>query len=405
MENLQGTTIEIPISEIKTFEKKFKSLSKKAAKVNTEISYEQISCREAKGDFGVITRFVTIELTGHVPAIEGYEFIAKADFIDDKYNMFRNSPWHGDVEIPAEFKTKRSCDHCKTDRKRKSTVILRHVESGEFIMVGRQCVKDFIGHDLHSLIVFEKAMDAFLDEESFRGGGGRGFFGFETLTLVAWTIRAIELFGYTTKAAARNNEGLESTASMVITSLNRWSKTPKKYLFNATKEDFDEAKKLIEWFRNEKTDFETTNNYIYNMSVIMKHDQVEYKNVGLVTSLPGCYNNDLRFKKEREEADVKKEASNWVGQPKDKIEAIVTVEKAVEFNNDWGGATLFVMKDEDGNILKWTTGGSVILCVGDVYKIKATVKRHTEWNSIKQTEILRVKVLQVISSEVCVEEK
>jgi hypothetical protein len=38
-----------------------------------------------------------------------------------------------------------TCDHCQTNRQRKDTFVVRH-EGGEEKLIGRQCLKDFLGH-------------------------------------------------------------------------------------------------------------------------------------------------------------------------------------------------------------------------------------------------------------------
>jgi hypothetical protein len=70
-----------------------------------------------------------------------YSFVASLEWVDEaKENLIKKAS--EDTYVPVEYKTRRECDHCGTNRYRKSTVLLKSNETGEyqeeerFIMVG-----------------------------------------------------------------------------------------------------------------------------------------------------------------------------------------------------------------------------------------------------------------------------
>ena len=60
-------------------------------------------------------------------------------------NVIRNITSY---KIPEKYWTAiGNCDHCKTERNRKDTYIVRNVKTGEFKQVGKRCLEDYTGLD------------------------------------------------------------------------------------------------------------------------------------------------------------------------------------------------------------------------------------------------------------------
>ena len=75
-----------------------------------------------------------------------YEFVASLEYVDEtKENLIKKIS--DDVFVPSIYKTRNECDHCKTNRNRKYTVVLKDKDNN-YIQVGKSCVKDYIGVDL-----------------------------------------------------------------------------------------------------------------------------------------------------------------------------------------------------------------------------------------------------------------
>jgi len=86
-------------------------------------------------------RYIDLEVEGIVPSINGWSFVATVVHTDDG-NIVRTVPGY---TVPPEFRDRPTwCDHCKTNRVRRDTYIVRH-EDSRVMQVGSSCLADFIG--------------------------------------------------------------------------------------------------------------------------------------------------------------------------------------------------------------------------------------------------------------------
>jgi hypothetical protein len=59
----------------------------------------------------------------------------------------------------------------------------------------------------------------------------------------------------------------------------------------------------------------------------------------------------------------------------------------------WGTTTLVSFEDKPGNLIKWFASVDLDdINTGDVVDIKATVKKHDEYQGVKQTMVSRAKI-------------
>lgn len=113
---------------------------------------------------------------------------------------------------------------------------------------------------------------------------------------------------------------------------------------------------------------------------------------------------NARYDRRKAEAEANK-ASTWQGSLDDKIVVEVTLMKSYEYETDYGLKCLHFMKDDDGNVYKWSTGKGLgwyedknesdtyhQVEDGERFTIKGTVKEHTIYNGIKQTVLTRCRV-------------
>lgn len=86
--------------------------------------------------------------------------------------------------------------------------------------------------------------------------------------------------------------------------------------------------------------------------------------------------------------------SQWVGNIGDRIDIRVKIDRAFEGSYNfsggpWGSKTtyMYLMHDEVGNVYKWST--SCYYQEGDECHFRATVKDHSEYRGVKQTQLSR----------------
>lgn len=149
----------IPVTAWGEFLAKLAKLNKRAAKLGCEkITFEVIAEGETershtfKTHDGEYTKHYkvktkTIELTGKAPKLEGFQFVAKIEYLSDNKSVLFHSVPGSEIKIDDRFRTLRpsTCEHCNKVRRRAETFVVLNVETGKQTQVGRQCLADFTG--------------------------------------------------------------------------------------------------------------------------------------------------------------------------------------------------------------------------------------------------------------------
>jgi hypothetical protein len=110
------------------------------------------------------------------------------------------------------------------------------------------------------------------------------------------------------------------------------------------------------------------------------------------------------MEREEEIAQQKREdavkSREWVGEVKKRQDfEKLTVKSMKSFETQYGRSTLVVFEDEPGNLIKWfATVKLDDLEPGDVVDIKATPKKHGDYNGVKETMVNRAKILRKVEA-------
>ena len=93
--------------------------------------------------------------------------------------------------------------------------------------------------------------------------------------------------------------------------------------------------------------------------------------------------------------DLVYESSEWVGEPGERLkDTEVTLVKKACFMGKFGLTNVYTFQDLDGNIYTWFTTTSLVKEVKDVFKIRATIKKHDEYKGTKTTVLTRCRVIE-----------
>ena len=84
--------------------------------------------------------------------------------------------------------------------------------------------------------------------------------------------------------------------------------------------------------------------------------------------------------------------SEWQGEIGDKLDIIVTVEKAILLDGYYGPSTMHVFRDYDGNCYVWTTAARSWE-TGSEHHIAGTIKELKQYKGTKQTVLTRCRSL------------
>lgn len=412
-ENIITESIDIPVAKISYLQDAIKKLNRKATKMGClplDLSFDNnhvidITVNPYTG-VKLVTPWKLDMCTAHlnymIPIIEGYELVAKLDLyptVDGSTEVMISAV--PDYEIPDEWKNTKTikCDHCGYDRRRNHSILLRHVESGEYKEVGSTCVKDFFGLDpkgflFMASIKFDTIIGGISEEKWSEGGA---VYDFDLIEVLSLSAASIAKWGWLSKGKAWElNQKYEdacyiSTASHVCENLFPAVNMNDADKVIVEKEDIELAEKTLEYFQNLDP---KNNDYLLNCVKIVRIGYVPHKHIGIVASMISAYEREVTKQKKYEKKAEEGQASEWQGELKDRLKGIrVTCTYKRHIDTDFGSSTLYTFKDAAGNIYKtFYSGYTWDVEVDGTVLIDGTVKKHAEFNGVKDTMLNRVSV-------------
>lgn len=319
--------------------------------------------------------------------IGGYEFVAALEWIDEaKENLIKKIS--NDVYVPEIYKTRRECDHCKTKRLRKATIILKNIQTEEYIQVGKSCVKDYIGYDLGNYAAY---LTFFVDLESYLASCEIDTLAkirpqYNLVEVLEQTFAEVNAHGYISKAKAIECD-CDSTAYKICSMFFGVKDVytgdliyPKYTSFDLTVKE--EISNLFDFYKNYQP--EEKNDYVDNIKTILKTDWIDSNNIGLVVSSIGT---KLRIEAEKQSL-AEKIKSDYIGKVGDKIRFIAKPECLFSADSAYGYYHIYRMS-VNGNEVIWKTTKQLEKNVN--LEFIATIKAHSDYKGVKQTEITRAK--------------
>lgn len=339
-------------------------------------------------------RAITL-FTVNVPrvCIDGWSLVAAIDPVGDS-NVLRTVPGR---ECPERFRTADlHCDHCRTNRRRANVFVLGHTD-GRYVQVGRNCCKDFIGHDVSSMLAHAEISHDLCEvlEESEREGGryghGRESFGIDLQAYVGTVAVIVRKVGWT----PRRIDDVNNTASIAW----RIESDPKnsrelvaRYELQPTEEDQQTANDAIEWARSLTG---TGSNFLENLRVVCSQDRVIYGHAGICAAVIVAYQRHREQEIKRARLRERSAGASHVGEIKKRATfRNLTVELVKSFDSIYGVRCLVRLADKSGNVLIWWASGHPKFGQGDEIDCKATVKAHSDYQGVPQTEIQRLTLIE-----------
>jgi hypothetical protein len=326
-------------------------------------------------------------ITGDAPSYDGWTFAATLTWDGEAGLITRCAP--GVDKINRDGLREGWCDHCRTDRYRNLTYLVINNDTGDRHQVGSTCIKDFLGW---SAMPVTLDVDSVTTEvEDMLGGGGFGERRWTTDTVLAVAWAAVQAFGF---VPASSYDGCP-TKSVVATVLDPHTPADRKlceelrpYVADAAQQ----AKVIREYILSD--DFGGGGEYVINMKAVIGADSVSGRNLGLVASAPQTWargmERDLIRRQQAEQL-----TNEYLAPPNAKIEATVKIKSIRYLENAYGTTTVYTLITDTGHVLTWYATRSALgdKTTDDTYKIKATVKKHDEYQGSKRTVITRAKVI------------
>ena len=377
-------------------EKKLTRIFNKCKAYGCDFHYQQTGevFKELKDENGKTynARFVLVEAEG-TAVINDWEFIAEVDHTE-KGNIITGVG----VEVPERYYiSKPVCEHCNSNRYRKNTYIVRNKATGEFKQVGKSCLKDFThGMSAEAVTQYMSLFDTLIEGEAPEPGCHIQHY-ISTTEYLSYVAETIKHFGFTRSS----DEGV-STASRAIDFYDaaHGRLFPREYMedlrYKMREIGFDiesqSTVKLVSdslaWIAEQ----DESSNYIHNLKTACSLEYITGNTFGLLASLFPAYDRDLEKAAKRKAIQDAESCSEYVGEVKDRITVKVRSVKCVtSWETDFGITHIYKIIGEDGNVYTWKTGKFIDEEVSDML-ITGTVKAHTEFRGIKQTELTRCRV-------------
>jgi hypothetical protein len=337
-------------------------------------------------------------VTGQAPKIGNHEFLARIEINKDG-NMIDAKP--GVEDRDHRFRSVTGfCDHCQKTRSRNDVFVVRDLETGKQLQIGRQCLREYLGVDPASAIYrFTHWSSLAGIEKEFYGSGlsawGQSLEGILTLTSVC-----VRLFGWCSGAQANNSDG-RLTATMVYVrlglpdarDLNKDQRDLRTMILEAkTDADVQMAKDTIAWVRSLG---HPDNDYLYNLTVQFKNDFIDDpKRFGLVVSAISAYHRHMDKELRKTEERKANLASVHIGEVGKRMKGIKAIQdmQMVVGAGAYGDIVLVKFKTEEGNLISWFTSHGTGLERGEKVVIDGTVKEHKVYKDIPETQMSRVTI-------------
>ena len=275
----------------------------------------------------------------------------------------------------VEYKTAElKCDHCGTNHNRKKVVVLINNQTGEHKMVGKACLKDFIGISVETFATYLYTVHEILEDTDM-------------------TIRDTEMHLY-----ERIIDVTEFLAAAIRITENKGyykglAYDAYKEMKNNTAEDIAKAKEIIEFFESYDTESEGRmfDSFEHNTKMYVTGKTYFATPNGIVAYAPTLYKRIIeRLEKERQRKATA-EKSEFVGKVGDKITITVKFDIVAGYESQYGYIRIYKFVDENGNVYIWKTS-NYIDTDSETITVRGTITNHNEYKGEKQTVLTRCKV-------------
>lgn len=367
---------------------------------------------------GRVERWFGVTVQGEAPRLPGgWQFVATLSPLPQEggeaVNLIQTVPG---MECPAEYAKPHNvgrCDQCNTKRYRKETFVVQNT-AGETRAVGRNCLKDFLGHSnperLASWATWLCELDTMCGGYCERGGRAVETYTLEDyLTSVA---AVVAVRGFLGTGRARDEGGTPTVSWVALLNdpnpFGDANKRERAELISEINAKVDaeamreQARAVIEWALAMDVDAmmeQDGESYLLNLALIARAGFVGRKTTGLAASMPTAYMRAM----DKLEAATARPASQHIGTPKVREDFVARVDRVIITEGFYGTTYIYkltgnVMADAGNlvNDITWFASREADMEEGCTYHIKATVKEHGDYNGRPQTVVNRAKVLECV---------
>lgn len=385
-------------------EKKLNRIGKKCAKHGNPFTFEIVGDEivevENEDGYKNYYKFIIVEVEG-TAKISDYECVAVLE-IHKSGNVIRRI--NNEINIPTKFlHTENICEHCNSKRKRNELYIIHNVVTDEFKQVGSDCLNLYT-HGLNAEYV-ASYIDGITELEEYDGCvGGGGKYYIPVKDIIGYSSEIIDKMGY-----FNSNSDLPTKRLLVeillhgsmqkkIANINEMLRSFNFYNVYFDMVDFDKdetsdkVEEIIKYYLSLKADSE----FIHNVQVLLKDGYIEWQNIGFLCYLPEGYNKYIQKEIKKAGQKLVDEKSEYFGEigKRYKDVNVYDIRILTGWDTQFGFTYLYKIVLDNGNVLIWkSTNWYNDEDLLKVKKIDFSVKEHTEYKDMKQTNVTRCKLL------------
>ncbi len=389
---LEFTTIEARLDEAL---KELKKLSKKAERRGTPPitwavgpSRMEVFTLSGGRKSLVAVRDLTLNEM-EAPRVGDFQFIARLELRPEGV-IIDSVPGE---ELPARFRhSTGECEHCRRIRDRRHLFVVRDPE-GVLVQVGRSCLRDYMGTDTPASVVAR--FQWFKDLRDWGDNWGAGSVGPDSADeLLAVTACAIRLWGWVPMSAPGTAGAPTAIAIGVwwgVAPGNSEGKAKQDQLRRSICDsDWATAQEVRDWVMSAASG---DSDYIHNLRVVLGSGLVESRRRPLACSAVAAWQRHKGDLAERQRRADEARSSCHLGQVGERLKSLrVRCESARGVDSQRGTSVMYKLVDDSGNHLCWFCSGSANMDVGRTYLIDATVKEHSEFRGVLETQITRATI-------------
>lgn len=356
-------------------------------------------------DPGKTYAFQYSELTLNRPSIShgGWQFAAALDRVPGTEEfMMRAAPDH---DFGGWRPEPGRCDHCGKYRDRNTTYLVTHPESGETMQVGASCMEAFLGIKPKGLWTLGTGMNDLYDDDDPPPPTATEVE--DNRELIAKSLVASDMGKrYVSKSRAME-WGARSTADRIE---DLFGSDRYRCLTPEMREEREQAAQrlqevlasdLVDQVISAGTAVGTDSDYGRNLTTALEAGFATQKMEGTVISAVAVYGRQQReAAKEQAKVDrVASAAEGFVAPVKTRLRDVpATVTNVYEstrprYAYPYGDEPfqIITLRDAEGHEIVWKTGAIQQVEPGSTVVMTGTVKAHTQYQGVDQTEISRAK--------------
>lgn len=379
------TLYQVPEANYPQFVKDIAKLSKRAMKlVDQPIDIMKVGERVMVLKAGEpAMRVFDVFLMAPAPIVGDLAFVATIDHTNETGNIIRTVP-NFRCELPEKYRSVEPlCDHCGVKRMRRDTYVLWNAHRNEFQQVGSSCLEAALGHNPFAAAKMAELL-GYADEiaKANREPVGNAYMNdyrwLNVENFLNHVARTIRLHGWVSGRRAYETNGRSTR--------HRAEEYMMDHRDDITFSDKDTAlaSAALEWARGLRDGDAPLNEYLHNIAVVAGSEYVEFRSAGLAASIIAAYQTSSTPR-------LDKRNSQHVGKIGDRVKAPCKVIGVSGKDSDFGYTNIYRFMSESGNVVVWFTTTSQDIHYGDKVVLTGTVKKHGEFQGVKETTLTRCK--------------